>query len=338
MRRGPPKAMLRSTLLVTVLCAVLAGASYACPLSPADARARGSAEGGVIAFGVRDWDAPGGENTEIFLVNADGSGLRNLTQQPDTDEGWLGGPAWSPDGSEVAFPSSCLRVGCEAGIYVIRVDGTSKRRLTSGESDSGPVWSPDGQTIAFNRDNRIYGINPDGSGLRLLTRRGRSPAWAPDSQKIAFGRSDGLYVMNSDGSEQRKLAGGGCSPDGCNPSWSADGRKLAYARELQTIHVLNVDGKRLLTALGELAIWSPRGGKIALVSGDALYVMNANGTGRRRLARFGQGPAWSPDGGTIAFTAYSGPKFGLSVINADGSGRKRLAELDAGGPAWSPTG
>jgi Tol biopolymer transport system component len=325
---------MRPALLVTVLCVVLVGVSHACPIPATDTRARGSAESGVIAFGVRD-SSDGDDNFEVFLVNADGSGLRNLTRARDRDD-FLSG--WSPDGSELSYDRSCFRgVPCEPGIHVIRVDGTGERRLTRGERDFGADWSPDGRTITFNRGSRIYTMRADGSDLRVLT-EGENPEWAPDGQSIAFHRDAGIYVMNREGSKQRRLAGP-CGPEPCVLSWSPDGRRLAFAQETG-IYVVNVDGgrPRLLAARGWGPVWSPAGGKIAFDSSKGLYTMNADGSGLRRLARIASGPAWSPDGGRIAFTVETGPNYGLSVMNSDGSGRKRLVELAAGGAAWSPSG
>ena len=84
-------------------------------------------------------------NGEVYAMNADGSGPRNLTQHPAKDVR----PAWSPDGRRIAFVS---RRDGNSEIYVMNADGSGKRNLTRDRaSDDYPTWSPDGRRIAFLR-------------------------------------------------------------------------------------------------------------------------------------------------------------------------------------------
>lgn len=137
---------------------------------------------------------PEQEDYALYVMNADGSGLRHLLQ-PGRSAGW------SPDGRWLA-------AGGDSGIVVMAPDGSGRRVITTG---GGPAWSPDGRWIAFYDDygrqhSGIFLIRPDGTGRRLLFRNrprgtysrgwGSRPegepvsglVWSPDSRWIAFSR------------------------------------------------------------------------------------------------------------------------------------------------------
>jgi len=149
----------------------------------------------------------------VLVMNADGSGLQNLTRSLYL-RGDASPPVWSPNGRKIAFLS--YRDG-NLHVYVMNADGSGQRRLTRNPAgDKDPVWSPDGRRIAFvsSRDgnSEVYVMNADGSAQRRLTRNpalDADPAWSPDGRRIAFASDrDGaweIYVMNTDGSGQRRL-------------------------------------------------------------------------------------------------------------------------------------
>ncbi|MCH8346287.1 MAG: PD40 domain-containing protein, partial [Chloroflexi bacterium] len=214
-------------------------------------------------------------------VNADGSGLFNLTDYPDASElpvdppvrmGKLPGgeqvvfghdrePAWSPDGSKIAFSSDRDR---NNEIYVINADGTGLKNLTnSPDSDTRPVWSPDGSKIAFVGGG-IYVVNADGTGLTNLTTyspgANGSPVWSPDGSRIAFlsdrGGSREIYVMNADGTGLVRLHNAWTEP----PTWSPDGTAVAFV-SAGGIYLMSADGTDLFRlptgVLGVGKDWAP---------------------------------------------------------------------------------
>ena len=148
---------------------------------------------------------------DIFVMNADGSDPRNLTESTTSDTS----PAWSPDGSHIAFQSD--RDGNQE-IYVMAADGSNPRNITNHESyDASPAWSPDGRYIAFDSDRdgdrEIYVMEVDGSNLRRLTNREGMdglPTWAPDGRYIAFqsdrdGESQEVYLMEVESGNVQRL-------------------------------------------------------------------------------------------------------------------------------------
>jgi Tol biopolymer transport system component len=146
-----------------------------------------SPDGTQIAFrGDLDLAEPTGDE-ELFVMNADGTNVRQLTSNADFDSA----PSWSPDGRRILFeraPAGTFTQGTEAqekDIYVMRADGSHVRRLTDSPGlDEGPEFSPDGTKIAFSsaRDGQqeIYVMDADGSNPRRLTdnpARDESPDW-----------------------------------------------------------------------------------------------------------------------------------------------------------------
>jgi TolB protein len=231
-----------------------------------------SPDGQRIAFGNVDNDSG-----EIYVMNADGGEVANLTNDRSTAECC---PSWSPDGSKIAFLSDRASPRTY-GIYVMNVDGTNVTRLTqfpSGITPLGVSWSPDGTKFAFTRNDcpscgsqtrNVYTMNVDGSGLTKLTNATAQdayysrPDWSPDGRQIVFeektefGGYVNLWVMNADGTGKRQLTDNsstGHDPGATDtrPSWSPDGTKIVFAHDYAgwSIRTINPDGtgQTVLTA------------------------------------------------------------------------------------------
>lgn len=174
----------------------------------------------------------GGGWAVIWVMNIDGSGARQLTHRDENDDGDDTDPAWSPDGSTIAFSRGPATAPT---LWLMDADGTNQHQLDIASPGCGggqePDWSPEGEWIAFARScarsvggkkkywSDIWLIRPDGTDLRRLTDArassdtNKSPAWSPDGKRIVFeslvSRSryedDDIYVMNADGTGQKRL-------------------------------------------------------------------------------------------------------------------------------------
>ncbi|OLD43179.1 MAG: hypothetical protein AUI55_03285 [Gemmatimonadetes bacterium 13_1_40CM_2_70_7] len=175
--------------------------------------------------------APGGKTAaatvyvlgEIVVASSRGGKFRlysiersNLSQlRPvSADTGQQIDPAFSPDGSRIAFVSN--RDG-NAEVYAMDADGTNVTRLTNDpQLDGHPVFAPDGQAILFQSQRaggklQIFSMNADGTGVKQLTQDSVSlaPAISPDGRTIAYvslrNKNYDIWLMNRDGSNQRQF-------------------------------------------------------------------------------------------------------------------------------------
>jgi Tol biopolymer transport system component len=253
-------------------------------------------------------------NREIYLMNAEGSDLQRLTNDPAEDTE----PAWSPDRSQVAFVSN--RDG-DTAIYVMNIDGSDVRRITPtnlGTTNTSPNWSPDGERLAFVTDTygspEIYTVEIDGTDARRLTNNSSDdldPIWSPDGRHIVFSSNESgdfaLYIMNADGSDIRQLTNDPNTDDD-SPAWSPDGTQIAFA----------TNGRS-----------------------SEINIMDTNGANERLLTSTNDGfissLAWSPASESLAYMVSNGAQSSIRVINTDGLSARQLtlSSIPAGYPAWA---
>lgn len=309
---------LRNSLFQSlVMLALLAGSAQL--TAPVQAQ---TPAGKILFTSNRDY-AGGLNMSDIYVMNADGSGLVNLTHR--TAESELR-PAWSPDGMRIVFQREVSRSDRDIEIFTMNADGSGVTRLTNSPgSDELPAWSPDGSRIAFIsfRDSPtggtgIFVMNADGTNVQRLTLNPQysdsSPAWSPDGSRIAFAAvRDGatqhqIFVINADGTNLRRLTTGGQFDHG--PMWSPDGSRIAFT--------------------------SRRDGNFEI------YVMDADGGNQTRLTNNPDDdgtPSWSPDGTKIVFWTSRDHRYGeIYLMNTDGSNPVNISNHDAFDmePRWQP--
>jgi TolB protein len=209
------------------------------------------APGGRTLFFERNLPYWGSDRMRLMAVPASGGAARQLTSGP-----FDAMPSVSPDGRRIAFTRVVQSVVAPtAALFTIDGRGKHLAPLLSSGLDLSPAWSPDGSTIVFSRlanadmplqQATLYLADADGSNIRQLGAaplHGVSPAWSPDGTRLAFVSFDDandppcpitgcppsgeLYVVAADGSGLTRLTHS--TADDEHPSWSPDGRRLAFA-------------------------------------------------------------------------------------------------------------
>jgi TolB protein len=261
------------------------------------------------------------EHGDVYVMNSDGTGRRQLTSGDQTDSD----PDWSPDGERIAFtrkdPSG-------THVYIMNSDGSGLEQITRGQVDDHDVaWSPDASMLVFQRDlptedySGLWIVGADGRGARDFTSQRHDfiedqPDWSPDGRTIVFSAWSGdtdpglmqVHTARADGTHLRMLTTG--PGDKLAPAWAPDGVRIAYAG-------------------------SQGGGGLYLttIRGSSAVLTRA----RRPIQNRVLTATWSPDGTKIAFGGYWGAPGDIYVMNADGSGIVRLTTSGkAGSPDWLP--
>lgn len=231
----------------------------------------------IVFYSDRDKEKDNDEdyNTEIYIMNSNGSSQKRLTQNKYADIM----PAFSPKGDKIAF-SSDRKERKVFDIFLINPDGSDEVNITdsSDGNEKHPDWI-DSDTILFERiyfqdgmKCQIYSMNIDGTGLTKITDtvyKDHSPVCSPDGSKIAFSREEGdasnIYISNLDGSGVEKISSK-FFPVNESPAWSPDGRKIAYSslrNGSRQIIIINLSDKSEQSLLNPsplddiLPAWSP---------------------------------------------------------------------------------
>ena len=183
-----------------------------------------SPDGQRIAF--ERSSSGGGGGPQIYVMNADGSGVEWLTLEPLAS--WGRSPAWSPDGSSIAYDG-------EDGISIMDPAGGGTEPVSpEGQYAGQPSWSPDGAWIAYvalDPDDfdvsHLWVMAADGSGARQLTfgeAWDETPTWSPDGTRIAFARlvdvetRYDIYILSVESGVEERVTD---SPyDDLHPNWT----------------------------------------------------------------------------------------------------------------------
>jgi Tol biopolymer transport system component len=305
---------LGGVLVVTAMLAALLSIA-----APASATFRG--KNGQIAY-VPTYTY--GQPSEIWTADADGANALKLTDVSSPAghfctgrfSGTGSGPAWSPDGTRIAFAN-------EGDVWVTAPDGTGLTQLTSiGASRIGePVWSPDGSRIAVVIDLDLHVVDATGGGsIAIPSDHGgwfsdfSPPSWSKKGTEIAAvidewgaGPHD-VFVVAADGSSQTNITNDGKSE---HPAWAPNGTEIAFHtyEGSSSIQAVRPDGskRRVIADLPTSDFW----------------------------------PQWSPNGSSLLFTSYDGWAF-LVTVHVTKPHSKKIIDLPSGtsicDAVWSPDG
>ena len=296
-------------------------------------------------------------NSEIYVINPDGSNVTNLSNNPAADIG----PKWSPDGRFLAFDSF-------GGIVIANLKGEIVGKFApEANLANGPSWSPDGKYIAFHStidgNFEIYTMSHTGNNINRLTNDpfhdDSCPEWSPNGELITFASHElldagfDLHIMRSDGTDVSDSLGtwGGTAAICPLIDWSPDGKYLAIISRSLTIYAREQSSYNQISA--ECAIgypnWSPDGTRIVFAGDECtnnldrseIYIINSDGTNLVSLTSNSYGdhrPIWSPNGEKIAFVSLRDGNSEIYVMNADGSEQTNLTQNQAADdwPEWQP--
>lgn len=259
------------------------------------------AASGIIAFARADTD----HTFDLWLANADGTGEMKVRESPNISDAL---PSWTPDAQRIVFVAgSRIAIIDRGGAGFTELTSGLSPTYTPSVSPDGQRVAFSQQQSGSDYD--IWVMSIDGTNHRQLTSEPGyedHPSWSPDGAQIAFVREGAIYVMDSAGTNVRRLSPADATNDG-GPTWSPDGSLIAFHRSMNApshIYTMTPGGTAvtpLTTGLDndELPTWSPDGTRIAFGSGRggtfAIWSMRSDGTNMRRVSGGvnESQPAWS---------------------------------------------
>jgi Tol biopolymer transport system component len=289
-------------------------------------------------------DPQGGQLSQVWIENADGSNVRKVVSDAFTD--FAASP--SPDGRTILFYRVAPPPSQVPGVMmIVNVDGSGLHEVKVGDQargcDDGPEgdsWSPDGKRIVYVRfcfdragqfvESAIWTIGPDGTDAHRVTRHlpadqveDHRVGWSPDGKSLTFERIDisvtperaAIFTIGTDGKNLHQVTP--WSLDGNDPDWSPDGSLIAFNASAEPSPTQNI------------------------------YTIHPDGTGLAKLTTYEEPkqatyhPTWSPDGAHILFShaPSTGGWADFYVMDADGGNQVVLAhtELHENHGTWGPS-
>lgn len=257
-------------------------------------------------------DVGGFGNTAIYTMNTDGTSVARLT----TEDFVFYQPEWSPNASQLVFASD--RIGPTSDVFKMNANGSSITLVAGdiGEFETDPCFNPSGTKVAFSKTVsgrwQIFTVNPDGSGLLLITDTGGNdfrPQYSPDGTKIAFeSDADGdldVYTCNANGTGLTKITNN--TVDDFAPSWSPDGTKLVFISdspgrtEIYTVPAAGGTPTRITNLTGDKdePVFTLDGAKILFARDPGsgfydIFMVNANGSSPQNLTNTPDSDDYSP--------------------------------------------
>jgi Tol biopolymer transport system component len=306
--------MTRLLLLLTSTCMAVAGFVAA----PGPAWATFAGANGRIAFAALP--TPGAPGMQIFTVEPNGTGLRQITHL----DGNATAPHWSPDGTRIAFELDHPTGEPLCSVELMNADGSGLTDLTGNRNgcEAAPSFTPDGTRIVFERFDDITGadaiwsMNLSGADRHLITTGTGSgvtaPEVSPDGTQLSFIDANGqdfgqaLFTAHIDGTSLRQLTPFTLDV-GIKQSWAPDGSRITLTPHADFPDHLSPN----------VATINPDGS-------DLRYLTHHNAGGAAAFTG-----SYSPDGQWIVFRhqTKSTSTFGLFKIRPDGTRRALIAQL-----------
>jgi Tol biopolymer transport system component len=330
--------------LLAVVFLTACGGSPSAPASPSPS--------GPPAVGTGTMLIVKGDN--IFSLSLEDKRENQLTHE--TNSNFANNPAFSPDGSLIAFTHHVAPQGSEWGgaeVHVMQADGSGDKTLVpakqKGERAESPTWTPDGKFLYFAHDvpiidasNRYTGdtltvekVGLAGGDKQVIVQDAVSPSISQSGvfSWLNYNVNDSsfrLMVGSLDGSGGKQLLSDKDFQAVWSPELSPDGKILAFAGSGRTSSKIAAAAGMLATALNPLL---PKHAEAHGLPWDP-WVIAVDGSGLKKLASIGSDEmalTWSPDGQQLAFSNLSS----TYLMRADGSGLNRLLTRgDPGGLDW----